>query len=76
MSYNSLVQQSASIYSYPHLATHTYMYSSTDTNMEAHTLDKHTSVTPVATLEDIINKSELHRRADYMHHTIVVTLSD
>ena len=47
MPYNSLVQQSASIYSYPQLATHTYMYSSTDTNMEAHALDMHTSVTPM-----------------------------
>ena len=30
------------------MSTHMYMYSSTDTNMEAHALDKHTSVTPVA----------------------------
>ena len=29
------------------MSTHTYMYSSTDTNMEAHALDKHTSATPV-----------------------------
>ena len=29
------------------MATHMYMYSSTDTNMEAHALDMHTTVTPV-----------------------------
>ena len=47
MSCNSLVEQSASIYSYSHMATHTYMYRSTDTNMGAHALDMHTSATPV-----------------------------
>ena len=77
MSYNSLVQQSASIYSYPLMSTHTYMYSSTDTNMEAHALDMHKCHTcSVAVLEVLIDKSKLHRRADYIHYGILCSLSD
>ena len=52
-----------------------YMYSSTDTNSTCtwHAYKCHTC--SVATLEVIINKSKLHRRAHYVHPSIVVTLS-
>ena len=55
------------------MATHTYMYRSTDINMEAHTLDMHTSVTPVLLILDIIiNTSKLHKRAEYCNHTVTI----